>query len=495
MGASLSSWRRGFGSGKGKKDSGDKQKMRYFLRSHAKFTLHPTTPQDSPTANPPGSSCGEEEMVEPVFVRQRVDIEALIQRAEEDALRNANVAEDLGIHILGSYSQPASHTSSTCTAESQPQTIRSPLNHGQSHAHKKRAEKRREKRKNEPAGNSEDRVIREAIKPAAVLKAEFDGGRLDASRGVYTGNRGGRKVLGTQRDIQREYDVQELVDMGFEHVTWDGTTARPIVINEDLVIGVLAGRPRKADFKQDMEGIHSLLLQKGRQHGLQTRGEEEDDKRGDFPARSRGYTMGMGSGQPVVLNNGEAVNGLLTELVQDQRIIRLNGYQNVSTMHNNITKEDSERGRNFKKSAFTTIAFNFGGKVRCWKHQDQQNLPLGWCAITALGRFDPTQSARLILWELKLVIDFPPGSTILIPSAVITHSNTRIAEGDERTSITQYTAGAIFRWVDAGCKTDKALKAHDVDAWKEHERKKGAPVSERLGIFSRVNEVLSKAAN
>ncbi|KAJ3769587.1 hypothetical protein FB446DRAFT_623905, partial [Lentinula raphanica] len=86
-------------------------------------------------------------------------------------------------------------------------------------------------------------------------------------------------------------------------------------------------------------------------------------------------------------------------------------------------------------------------------HRDSLNWPFGWCAITALGKYDPRRSGQLILWELKLVIDFPHAATVFIPSAVITHSNTPLAEGDNRMSFTQYTAGPIFRWVENGCRT------------------------------------------
>ena len=55
-----------------------------------------------------------------------------------------------------------------------------------------------------------------------------------------------------------------------------------------------------------------------------------------------------------------------------------------------------------------------------------------------------------MLWDLQLVIEFPPGSTILIPSAALHHSNTPIQKGEERYSFTQYTAGGLFRWVDHG---------------------------------------------
>jgi hypothetical protein len=73
------------------------------------------------------------------------------------------------------------------------------------------------------------------------------------------------------------------------------------------------------------------------------------------------------------------------------------------------------------------------------------------CAVTAFGDFNPKRGGHLILWECGLVVEFPPGSTILLPSATISHSNTTLQNEDERRySFTQYTAGGIFRWVENG---------------------------------------------
>ena len=72
------------------------------------------------------------------------------------------------------------------------------------------------------------------------------------------------------------------------------------------------------------------------------------------------------------------------------------------------------------------------------------------CAVTAFGDFNPENGGHLILWECGLVIEFPPGSTILLPSAIISHSNIKIAQNERRYSFTQYTAGGIFRWVENG---------------------------------------------
>lgn len=75
-----------------------------------------------------------------------------------------------------------------------------------------------------------------------------------------------------------------------------------------------------------------------------------------------------------------------------------------------------------------------------------QNVAFGWCAITALGNYDYTKGGHLILWDLGLVIEFPPGSTILIPSACVKHSNVSIGDDETRFSIVQYAAGEIFHW-------------------------------------------------
>ncbi len=99
---------------------------------------------------------------------------------------------------------------------------------------------------------------------------------------------------------------------------------------------------------------------------------------------------------------------------------------------------------NWANSIFSCATFNFGPRTLCFRHTDSGNLPFGWCTITALGWFDPKRGGHLVLWDLKLIIDFPPGSTILIPSAILLHSNTAIAPGERRYSFTQYTSGGLF---------------------------------------------------
>ena len=82
-----------------------------------------------------------------------------------------------------------------------------------------------------------------------------------------------------------------------------------------------------------------------------------------------------------------------------------------------------------------------------YPHRDYANLAWGWCSITALGNFDPNEGGHLVLWECGLVVRFPPGSTVLIPSSMITHSNTSIKPHEVRHSLVLYSAAGLFQWV------------------------------------------------
>ena len=60
-----------------------------------------------------------------------------------------------------------------------------------------------------------------------------------------------------------------------------------------------------------------------------------------------------------------------------------------------------------------------------------------------------------MLWDLGLVMEFPPNSTILIPSSLVIHSNTPVQPDKVRYSIVQYASGHLFRWAKNGYLTDK----------------------------------------
>lgn len=146
--------------------------------------------------------------------------------------------------------------------------------------------------------------------------------------------------------------------------------------------------------------------------------------------------------------------------------------------------------RNFSNSVWAASTFNFGPKVFCRMHRDYANLPYGWCSVTALGDFDPTKGGHLVLWDIKLVIEFPPGSTILLPSAAISHFNTPICRGESRSSFTQYTAGGLFRWVAHGFqKATVYLKDKTPEELHQIAEENEARCQLGLSLFSTIDEI------
>lgn len=99
---------------------------------------------------------------------------------------------------------------------------------------------------------------------------------------------------------------------------------------------------------------------------------------------------------------------------------------------------------------YAAISTNFGLQVVSYEHEDYRNKANGVCPIFSFGNFDATKGGHLILRQLKLIVEFPPGSLIIVPSATLKHGNTPIDKNECRSSFTQYAAGGLFRWVHNG---------------------------------------------
>ena len=108
--------------------------------------------------------------------------------------------------------------------------------------------------------------------------------------------------------------------------------------------------------------------------------------------------------------------------------------------------------QNFPGTSFAAASINFGPQIECYRHCDWGNFSCGQCSVTSLGDYNPDKGGHLVLWDLGLIVRFPPGSVILLPSALVRHSNTPIAPHERRYSFAQYTSGGLFRWAYNGFK-------------------------------------------
>lgn len=150
-----------------------------------------------------------------------------------------------------------------------------------------------------------------------------------------------------------------------------------------------------------------------------------------------------------------------------------------------------------KVGAFPCRTFNLGSQTVTKPHVDEKNFAYGWCSVTPLGNFDPDLGGHLVLWDYRLAVRFPPGSTILIPSALFIHSNASIQQGETRYSIVQYAAGGLFRWAQRGFMTEKewlrrqtagaALQGHKEEKAQEGQSDRSTEV---VGMFTKLNELM-----
>ncbi|KAJ8457211.1 hypothetical protein ONZ45_g18402 [Pleurotus djamor] len=194
-----------------------------------------------------------------------------------------------------------------------------------------------------------------------------------------------------------------------------------------------------------------------------------DHRRGSFPALAIGITRGPGSCAPTGRTSTTKKNQTaLGALIRDPSIRHLAELQS-SFLHTHapdlgryyrstldaVVAHNPRLKRNFKNSDFASLTVNFGPQTVCEKHRDVCNLAWGWCAVTALGNYDHRKGGHMVLWDFGLVIEFPPGYTILVPSASVDHSNTPIGPDETRYSVTQYTGGKVFRWVNNDFQMEK----------------------------------------
>ncbi|KAJ7429347.1 hypothetical protein B0H11DRAFT_1768404, partial [Mycena galericulata] len=246
----------------------------------------------------------------------------------------------------------------------------------------------------------------------------------------------------------------------------------PLIDAKRRVFACLGGRPRPdIDGQDNYDEVVRTATAAFASASEQATG---DGRRGDFVAVSAGVSYGGGQKRPGVLLNTRTNAAICAALVANWAIRRIVGFSNgvfescAPDLHGFYRHQmrllhtaAPYLQRLFPEvlSVFAACTFNLGPNTITIPHVDAANLAWGWCCITALGNFNPDLGGHLILWDLNLVIRFPPGSTILIPSALLRHSNVAIQQGEIRYSFTQYSAGGLFRWVNNGNRSDKAFFA------------------------------------
>ncbi|KAJ3904830.1 hypothetical protein F5879DRAFT_988876 [Lentinula edodes] len=387
---------------------------------------------------------------------------------------------------LSSSSLSASSTLLKLDTASQPRNIlttlppsRNEIKEQRSRLLKKKADKRRKGR----AKRAETSQMRQAsynLKPLAVQHARealparvpsFDAASLPVASTAFIGRNGSLKLSPGLQWILKNLALLSAQD-GMHLYEWNGQTCVVLVDCCDRIIAVLGGVPPSAcgaEWDGCMERL-AEAVQSCKEKSTFT-AKETIHARGDFIARAAGISYGGGREQPGNVRIGGKTNQeAMKELLEHEDMLRLVGFTNALfnayghrtfVEYTETLQQHLERNPHLRptssNTAFAATTVNYGPQTCAGQHRDAGNTAHGWCADTSLGKFDPDKGGHLVLWDLKLIIRFPPGATVLFPSALITHSNLPVQSGETRYSIIQYSSGGLFRWRYNGWCSDKAF--------------------------------------
>ncbi|KAJ7698133.1 hypothetical protein B0H17DRAFT_858134, partial [Mycena rosella] len=234
----------------------------------------------------------------------------------------------------------------------------------------------------------------------------------------------------------------------------------PLVDVHGRIFAVLVGQPRSASWDADVWAAYHAIAAEATAAAFPS--EMYKHRRGLYAVLNVGLAYGKGQRVPARLRQTQ-YGALLDRLLGNPAVQRMATFASAAfclwapRLYKYYHEHDTalrnrlpHLRRNFPRSVFACAAFNFGPNVWTFRHRDVLNLPFGWCAIQSASPFDATKGGHLVLWDLKIAVEFPHGALILVPSAMLSHSNIPVQPGDERISFTQFTSGGLMRFVDNG---------------------------------------------
>ncbi|KAK7018726.1 hypothetical protein VNI00_018286 [Paramarasmius palmivorus] len=293
---------------------------------------------------------------------------------------------------------------------------------------------------------------------------------------------------------------------------WDGKVTVLLIDELDRIWTVLgAPPPRAKDWGSVNAGLMEALEHYDKESAFSSADMANRRAEGQHAARNLGVSSGGGQKQP----GNIAIRGLKNQAAirafsNNQYLGRLVGHTGrlYATYANRLAAESrrvfrelkgrlpglvfplhpSPEGSYWAARCLNTAGTKETAAVVTVPHTDFGNWAPGWCCITAIGDFDPDRGGHLVLWNVGLKIRFPPGCSILFPSALITHSNVPIEEGERRYSIVEFTAGGLFRWVHNGYKNDEDLIMAD-EEWRLWEAERAGRWKKGVRLYTKLYEL------
>ncbi|VDB87032.1 unnamed protein product [Peniophora sp. CBMAI 1063] len=372
--------------------------------------------------------------------------------------------------------------------------------HAQQSAHRRREARERLRMQGGVWGSLHGSDYERAKKACRVIALDRDGNIvLSHCRNGFTGNkhRDGRRA-----DIDDMRSVEELDAADFWGIKWDGDLTYLFLDVHDVIIVAAISKPADDDarpaeerFSALLDRVRCLFEAERIAHADDFQGKHAGSDRGPFPAVNFGTTMGMGQSEPKERGferaGHEAIARHIMEDEDVQRLAKFGSecfakyfplpYYHLRRAMQKLATHDSQIAPVFSGSVYPAACANLGPRTCCRWHHDINNYPGVPCWILALGDYDHRLGGHLVLPQLGIYIEFPPGASVLLSSAGIKHGNTVVQEHETRYSFTQYCPGGLMRWVAYGFRLGKELS--DAEKLRLEERA-GETWKQQLGRFS-----------
>ncbi|KAK7461781.1 hypothetical protein VKT23_008213 [Stygiomarasmius scandens] len=366
-------------------------------------------------------------------------------------------------------------------------------------AHRRRQKKRKlQQQAPDHIPQTRSNTLLRVLVEGKPIKVKWDSQPAMSNSSGYIGKDG---VTGGSKVWKLEDLIGKDSAFKFKLIRWDGRVSMPLIDSAGRIFAVLVGYPPK---DQTWESVHKAAADLLQKYAADVAMESNDPSRqGVTIYISVGYSFGGGQKFPKLFNQEPSNQAILDELLSSECFQRISGHVSSAfltwapKLHHLYAEtiaeyqaKDPSFSKNFPGTSFMAATFNFDQQTESVEHLDYFNYIFGWCGITSLGSFDYTKEGHLILWDLKLVIEFPPGTSILIPSCYLRHSNTAVGRDKTRFSFTEYSAGGLFRYSDDGLRTRVSMSDSER---KEREREARARVVEGIDLYSTLDELLNIA--
>ncbi|KAJ7665345.1 hypothetical protein DFH06DRAFT_1323740 [Mycena polygramma] len=307
------------------------------------------------------------------------------------------------------------------------------------------------------------------------IRLDFEAARIINASDGHRARAGIRLARGLAVDASLiedvDYELSQVVGPNSRFrlrlIKWGGGSTRPVYAADGSLVLLLGGRPRNRRWYRDVTEPATVDCD----IALLSLRQSAEEKAANIPPT---LTAGVGNTFNERATPPPAYGLVLQSLVFFQlfstlAMKRLVGYGNrlleyyctaaflaLQAQKDDFLTYNPDAIYPSDSSVFSAATFEFGGPHR---QTTTQGLPnryhaSSWGILTALGKYCHSRGGHIILWDLGLVVSFPPGTTILLPPSIIRYSFVKVREGEHRYALLQWAGAGIFRWFENGRRSD-----------------------------------------